>query len=70
MTKHLHVELYPGGSGKWIVTRLDLDRLLRSEDGGALEVTLERNLHHRLTRARVVAGAQQIGHIYFSRVAA
>lgn len=66
MTKQLHQRKLPAAAGRWIFTRIDLRRLLRQPDASALSVTLEENLHNRLTRSSIVAGGEAIGSIYFS----
>ena len=66
MTKQLHQRNLPAPTGRWIFTRIELKRLLRRSDASALSVTLEENLHNRLTRSSIVAGGEAIGSIYFS----
>ena len=68
MTKQLHQRKLPSPAGRWIFTRIDLRRLLRQSDAAALSVTLEENLHNRLTRSSIVAGGEAIGSIYFSLI--
>ena len=66
MTKALHNARLPADSGRWIFTKLDLQRLLQPRDGADLAVELKGNLHGRLTKSEIRAAGQPIGWIYFS----
>jgi hypothetical protein len=66
MTKHLHIILYPAKAGKWIVTRLDLNRLLTIYDASKFKVEIEKNLNNRLTKGSIHSGKEMLGYIYFS----
>ncbi|MDO9536872.1 MAG: hypothetical protein Q7J68_00955 [Thermoplasmata archaeon] len=68
MTKHLHMVLYPTKAGKWIVTRLDLTRLLTIFDASRFKVEIEKNLNNRLTKGSIHSGEEMLGYIYFSLV--
>lgn len=68
ITKHLHYRSYPETSGKWVFTRLDLDRFLVDEDGGQLAVSLQKSIGTRLTQSEIRSGDAKIGKIYFSMV--
>jgi hypothetical protein len=65
-TKILHYRLFPVSAGKWMFTRLELRRLLRDGDAGALAVTCQHNFNNRLTKSSVAARGEPLGHIYFS----
>lgn len=68
MTKRLHMILYPIKTGKWIVTRLELSRLLTIYDASKFKVEIERNLNNRLTKGSIHSGEEMLGYIYFSLV--
>ena len=68
MTKRLHMILYPIKTGKWIVTRLELNRLLRIFDASKFKVEIEKNLNNRLTKGSIHSGEEMLGYIYFSLV--
>lgn len=70
ITKHLHCRLYPGATGKWVFSRLDLDRFLNEDDGGQLGVDIRKSIGTRLTQSDVFSGEAKIGEIYFSMVTA
>lgn len=68
MTKHLHVSLYPIKAGRWIITRLELNRLLTIFDAPKFKVEIEKNLNNRLTKGSIHSGEEMLGYIYFSLV--
>jgi len=68
ITKHLHLREYPGASGKWVFTRLELDRLLNDDDCGQMGVQIQKSIGTRLTQSAVLSGGKPIGKIYFSMV--
>jgi len=68
MTKHLHEQLVPPASARWIFTMLELSRWLEPADAGRLAVEQQQNLRNRLTKSAVTAGGMALGHIYFSLV--
>ena len=68
MTKHLHMSLYPIKAGRWIITRLELNRLLTIFDASKFKVEIEKNLNNRLTRGSIHSGEEMLGYIYFSLV--
>ncbi|MDT8375581.1 MAG: hypothetical protein RQ867_02455 [Mariprofundaceae bacterium] len=68
ITKHLHQQEYPEASGKWVFTRLDLDRLLTDGDCGKLGVQIQKSIGTRLTQSAVLSDGEPIGKIYFSMV--
>lgn len=70
MTKRLHYTVMPISAGKWMFTRLDLDRRLRAQDTGAFSVRLANRLGQRLTKSEVQVSGRRIGDIYFSVVQA
>ena len=67
--KQLHQGLHPLPGHKWIVTRLDLARVIDWPDGG-MEIELLQNLGNRLTRSAVRSEGAVVGHIYFSAIRA
>jgi hypothetical protein len=65
ITKELHQRRYPDRAGKWIIVRLDLERVFEDRDR-RLDVELERRLTDRLTKCRIAADGKRVGAIYFS----
>jgi len=68
MTKQLHMTLYPVKTGRWIFTRLELNRLLTISDASKFKVEIEKNLNNRLTKGSIHSGEEMLGYIYFSLV--
>jgi hypothetical protein len=68
MTKQLHKTLYPIKAGRWIFTRIELNRLLTISDAAKFKVEIEKNLNNRLTKGSIHSGEEMLGHIYFSLV--
>lgn len=67
MTKQLHYALYPV-KGKWIFTKIDMNRLFVQEDSTRLKVELKHNLNNRLTKSTISVDGINIGNIYFSLI--
>lgn len=68
MTKMLHLRLLPAVAGRWIFTRLNLNRMFQLADTSTLSVVLRDKLYGRLTRSEIRADVSLIGSIYFSLV--
>ncbi len=68
INKHLLLMLFPNAKGKWLFTRLELNRLLREDDKTKFEVRLAQNFAFRMTKSLVIVDGGIIGHIYFSQV--
>lgn len=66
-TKLLHQSLYPQVEHKWIVSRIELQRVFTATDF-AMEVELLQNLNDRLTRSAIRCASEPLGHIYFSAI--
>lgn len=66
MTKRLHYALLTPGGGRWLFTRLDLERLLRPEDRQGISVTLTGTPRTAITRSEITVGPHRIGSIFFS----
>jgi hypothetical protein len=66
MNKHMHEQLFPDVTGKWIFTRIDLDT--RYEDREKLALRFRHNMNYRLTKSDILANDKKIGDIYFSLV--
>lgn len=63
----LHNTLSPPPPGKkWLDTRLDLHRRLRSADGGRLSLEMLKRHGSRLTKSLISVPGEDLGHIYFS----
>lgn len=68
LTKELHTREFSEQEGKWVFTRLELDRLLEFSDSQKLTVQIQRSIGTRLTSSSIYSGPDQIGKIYFSMV--
>ena len=68
MTKHLHMHEYDVSGGKWVFSRLELERLLRISDLQEIRVQIQQSIGTRLTKSILLVGEEQIGKIYFSMV--
>lgn len=68
MTKQLHINLYKIKSGRWIFTRIELNRLMTISDASNFKVEIEKNLNNRLTKGSIHSGEEMLGYIYFSLV--
>lgn len=68
LTKHLHNTLFPVTDQRWVLSKLDLSRMLRPGDTGSMVINLQSNLHNRITKSSVVVGVALLGDIYFSAV--
>lgn len=68
MTKAMHYRALPPGGGRWIFTKLEMERGFRDPDGNDLRVSLRHNFQNRLTRSAIESGGIPIGQIYFSLV--
>lgn len=66
-TKLLHQSLYPQIERKWIVSRIELQRVFTADDF-AMEVELLQNLNDRLTRSAIRCASEPLGHIFFSAI--
>lgn len=64
MNKHLHKDLFPDVSGKWVFTRIDLEQFV--ETATNITLKLKHNLNFRLTKSDVFVGEDKVGVIYFS----
>ena len=67
MTKKLHLALYPSKK-KWIVTQIELNRFLKSDDADKLKVEFMENFKNRLTKSAMFSREEMLGEIYFSLV--
>jgi hypothetical protein len=65
--KLLHQSLYPQVERKWIVSRIELQRVFSATDF-VMEVELLQNLNHRLTRSAIRCETEPLGHIFFSAI--
>lgn len=68
MTKHLHLSRLPKADGRWIFTKLDLNRLFESSDSSTMRIALKEDLYGRLTKSEISVSGNNIGSIYFSLV--
>jgi hypothetical protein len=67
MTKLLHRRLYPPDMGKWLFTRLELQRPLAGADTSRFAIHFLEDLGRgRLTKSKIQVGSERIGQIYFS----
>jgi len=70
MTKHLHQAVHPGAAGKWVFTKLDLQRLLHPDDAAKFRLDLRQDSNLRLTKTEIFSGGETLGSIYFSLIPA
>ncbi|HXG55443.1 MAG TPA: hypothetical protein VNJ03_08715 [Vicinamibacterales bacterium] len=70
LTKKLHQSTLPDAAGRWLFTRLELQRALPMKGAGPLEVQLVSNWNNRITKSTVSADGAPIGSIGFSLVPA
>jgi hypothetical protein len=68
LTKFWHLQRLPDAGKAWVFVKLELSRLLQTDDSDRLSIQVDQNLANRLTRAIVAVGGQAIGHIYFSKI--
>jgi len=66
MTKRLHNSILKPETGRWLFTRLDLQRLLQTRDMDGLSVTLAAPARLAITRSNVASRSGDIGSIFFS----
>jgi hypothetical protein len=66
MNKHMHQQLFPDASGRWIFTRIDLVTAINERDNLALQ--LKHNMNYRLTKSDILLNNNKVGDIYFSLV--
>jgi hypothetical protein len=69
MTKALHLAALPQERRKWLFARLELSRLLRSNDCNGLKIEIVRRVETRFTKSAIFTGDEPLGHIYFSVLA-
>jgi hypothetical protein len=66
MTKRLHYSLLKPEAGRWLFTRLDLNRLLQPGDLPGLSITVVAPVRSAITRSGIRAYSGDLGSIYFS----
>ena len=66
-TKLRHQSLHSQVEHKWIVSRIELQRVFTATDF-AMEVELLQNLNDRLTRSAIRCTSEQLGYIFFSAI--
>jgi hypothetical protein len=66
MTKRLHYSMLKPATGRWLFTRLDLDRLLQPRDLAGLTITLAMPVRSAITRSVIGCQSGSLGSIYFS----
>ena len=66
MNKHMHQQLFPEISGKWIFTRIDLPVFCDANIG--LSLRLRHNMNYKLTKSDIEVGGKKVGDIFFSLV--
>lgn len=66
MTKRLHYSILLPEAGRWLFTRLDLNRLLQPRDLPGLTITLAAPVRSAITRSAIRAQSGDLGSIYFS----
>lgn len=66
MTKHMHQQLFPDISGKWVFTRILLPLFCDVKKG--LAIRLRHNMNYRLTKSDIEVDGNKVGDIFFSLV--
>jgi hypothetical protein len=66
MNKHMHQQLFPDVTGKWIFTRIDLETGCDAQEKLALR--FRHNMNYRLTKSDILVNGKKVGDIYFSLV--
>ena len=67
MTKAMHYRALPPAGGRWIFTKLELERGFRDADGDDLRVALRHNFQNRLTRSEIGSGPGGVSTFSFKR---
>jgi len=65
MAKKLHLKLYPS-KRKWVITKIELNRFLKQDDIGRMEIEFKHNFKNRLTKSAIFSRKEILGDIYFS----
>lgn len=68
MNKHLHEVFCSSKNGKWLFTRLELERLLRPTDASTFKIVLSQNFRNLMTKSTILIENSILGYIYFSLV--
>lgn len=68
MNKHLHEVFCSSQKGKWLFTRLELQRLLRPKDASSFKIVLSQNFRNLMTKSTILIKDRILGYIYFSLV--
>lgn len=66
MNKHMHQQLFPEISGKWIFTRIDLPVFYDTRKN--LSLRLRHNMNYKLTKSDIEVDGNKVGDIFFSLV--
>lgn len=68
MTKKLHLTIYPAAKGKWLFTKILVDKAVDPAlyPRKVLSVKAERNFQNKLTQCSIKLDNQPIGSIFFS----
>lgn len=70
MTKKLHFNIFPKADGKWLFTKILITDIIDPKEfkDKKLTVSVDRNLHYKLTQNSIFLDNQKIGNIWFSLV--
>lgn len=69
MTKYLHMQIFKDEcKGKWIFSKLEVNRLFNETDKENLSIELIKNIGYKLTKSQIISNDQVLGYIYFSLV--
>jgi hypothetical protein len=66
MNKHMHQQMFPGITGNWVFTRIDLDAGCEAQDKIALRFV--HNMNYQLTKSDILVDGNKVGDLYFSLV--
>jgi hypothetical protein len=66
MNKQLLESLFPDANGKWVFTRIDLEKFSTATTG--LSLQFKHNMKFRLTKSDILVDGEKLGELYFSLV--
>ncbi len=66
MNKHMHLQMFPEATGRWMFTRIDLIAGCEARESIALK--FRHNMNFRLTKSDILVEGQKKGDLYFSLI--
>jgi hypothetical protein len=70
LNKKLHFEIYPEAQGKWLFTKIQLEKIIKPKlfIDNLLKIEAEKNFHYKLTKNLIYLDDVYIGQIWFSLI--